>query len=141
MSLMTYLNRTYCPLYWKIVGCTEPNVSYIKLSLKNLIWLPHPHMNHIRRAPSANLFIWIISMLFCVMKDFNFTSYCGMLKSPISRSMTGFYITCETLEFSSKSCLNLSSWIFFEVWTCSSGCVKTNQSWPIFCHFCPWGTN
>ena len=77
----------------------------------------------------------LISMLLCVIEDFNFTSYCGMLKSPISRSMTGFYITCETLEFSSKSCLNLSSWIFFEVWTCSSGCVKTNQSWPIFCHF------
>ena len=51
----------------------------------------------------------LISMLLCVIEDFNFTSYCGMLKSPISRSMTGFYITCETLEFSSKSCLNLSS--------------------------------
>ena len=80
----------------------------------------------------TSLFMWTISMLQCVIEDFNFTSYCGMLKSPISRSMTGFYITCKT---SLESCLNLSPWIFFEVWTCSSGCVKTNQSWPIFCHF------
>jgi len=35
------------------------------------------------------------SMLQCVTKYFNFTSYYGMLVSPISRSMTGFYITIE----------------------------------------------
>ena len=88
---------------------------------------------------SVDCLIWIIFDEPIYVNSFNapvcnrrFTSYCGMLKSPISRSMTGFYITCET---SLESCLNLSSWIFFEVWTCSSGCVKTNQSWPIFCHF------